>query len=469
MRTPVFWRSLFTRAVFLNALGYLLTFVLIFTFIFHYQYSLAIKRIDNELLTMALLFIEDLEAGEPTVAELDELVAKYGAIQGSERSVFHVYDEDGTLAQSKSKLDLTGNRLSIASLATRGIVYRTTDAANLHQRWVDLPISERQILQIGYDLAELKAQRAQFLKMALLTLAAMFLLGTCLGGWFMSRGLRSIKRVAHAAAIIRDGTDLNYRVPTPTGSLETDALANTFNQMLQRIQASVIQLREAMDNIAHDLKTPIMRIQASAEQKDTQEQKEAIAREVGVMKHLLENILEISATELGVRHWQIETCDLVPLLEEGCAFYTYLAEEKGQSLETHFPSKLTVTTDVRVIQRVFSNLLDNALKYSPDNSKVVLELEPGNGHFQIIVSDQGVGISEADKAKIFNRFFRAEPSRGQPGHGLGLSYCKATIEAMGGRIECHSVLGEGTRMVVTLPKVLKVCDDSPQKKRPGSS
>ena len=456
MRTPTFWRSLFTRAVFLNALGYLLTFVLIFTFIYRYQYRIALERMDSELLTMAILFIEELENEVPTKAELNELAAKYSAIQGNERSVFHVYGNNGTLALSKSNLPLPPPRPTIQDLSGKGIIYRTTKTEKHAQRWVFLPISDGQILQVGYDLDPLEARHGQFLKLAILTLFAMFVLGTSLGGWFMSRGLGSIKKIANAASEIRDGTHLDFRVPTPTGSTETDVLANTFNQMLGRIQYSVSQLREAMDNIAHDLKTPIMRIQAATEQDEPLVQKETILKEIGVMKQLLEDILEISTTELGARKWQIETCDLVPLLEEGCSFYAYLAEDRGQRLEHHLPASLPVTTDVRVIQRILSNLLDNALKYSEADSKVTVHLAHDDRWFEIRVIDEGHGISEEDRAKVFDRFFRAEPSRGEPGHGLGLSYCKATVQAMGGTIECVSKVGVGTEMRVRLPLQFKL-------------
>jgi heavy metal sensor kinase len=282
-------------------------------------------------------------------------------------------------------------------------------------------------------------------------------------GWFMARrAVSGVEAVTQTAQKITGGT-LEERVPVKARGDEIDQLAITFNQMLDRIQILVTEIKEMSDNIAHDLKSPITRIRGIAEvtlmgEKSMGEYEGMAASTIEECDRLLDMIntmLMISKTESGVNKLSREEIDLAGLVREACELFEPTAEDKKVSLSCDVPTRSHFIGDRRMIQRMLSNLLDNAIKYTPSGGTVKVSLLESNGKEVIItVRDTGVGISPIDLPRVFDRFYRCDQSRSKPGIGLGLSLARAIARAHGGEIMAMSTLNQGSIFSIILPKFL---------------
>jgi len=160
--------------------------------------------------------------------------------------------------------------------------------------------------------------------------------------------------------------------------------------------------------------------------------------------------LLISKTESGVNTFSAEEIELTALVQEACDLFSVIAEDKGVSLQCDLPEKIRLSGDTRMIQRMLSNLLDNAIKYTPSGGTVSVSLGETDDHRVISVKDTGIGISPRDLPRIFERFYRCDQSRSQEGIGLGLSLARAIARAHGGDITATSFPNQGTTFTVTL-------------------
>jgi signal transduction histidine kinase len=234
----------------------------------------------------------------------------------------------------------------------------------------------------------------------------------------------------------------------------------TFNQMLDRIQSLVAEIRQMGDDIAHDLKSPLTRIRGMAEialiTGKSQAEYEAMAasaiEECDRLLSIINTMLMISKTEAGVEKPSREKIDLADLVREACELFGTTAEDRGLSLSCHVPERCVIAGDARMIQRLLSNLLDNAIKYTSSGGRVDVSLSQIEGQgTTLTVKDTGVGIDAAELPRIFERFYRGDRSRSAPGTGLGLSLARAIARAHGGDITVRSSPREGSAFAATFP------------------
>jgi heavy metal sensor kinase len=281
-------------------------------------------------------------------------------------------------------------------------------------------------------------------------------------GWFMARrAVSGVEAVTRTAQKISGGT-LEERVPVKTKGDEIDQLAITFNQMLDRIQALLTEIKEMSDNIAHDLRSPITRIRGIAEVTLTTGKSlgeyEAMAastiEECDRLLELINTMLMISKAEAGVDHLTREEINLTEVVQEACKLFEPTAEDKGIVLSYHLPNKSRFLGDTQMIQRMLSNLLDNAIKYTPPGGSVRVSVSENDGQVVVSVKDTGIGISPRDLPHIFERFYRGDESRSQSGIGLGLSLARAIARGHGGDITTTSTPNQGSTFTITLPKSL---------------
>ena len=315
------------------------------------------------------------------------------------------------------------------------------------------------ILQVGQSMENYSRIIEAFKRIFVTTMA--LLIGLAAGvGWFMARrAVSGVEAITRTAQSISGGT-LEKRVPVKTRGDEIDQLAMTFNQMLDRIQTLVTEIKEMSDNIAHDLKSPITRIRGIAEVtltngKSMGEYESMAASTIEECDRLLDMIntmLMISKTESGVDKLLREEIDLAGLVREACELFEPTAEDKRVTLSYDVPNKSHLIGDNRMIQRMLSNLLDNAIKYTPSGGTVSVSVsENDERNIVITVKDTGIGISPSDLPRIFERFYRCDQSRSEPGIGLGLSLAKAIARAHGGDITVMSRLNQGSTFTITLP------------------
>ena len=288
------------------------------------------------------------------------------------------------------------------------------------------------------------------------------LIGLATGvGWFMARrAVSGVEAITRTARGISGGT-LEMRVPVKDRGDEIDQLALTFNQMLDRIQTLVTEIRQMGDNIAHDLKSPLTRIRGIAEitltMGESLSEYQAMAasaiEECDRLLDMINTMLMISKTKAGVDQPVRERIELAGMVRDACALFGTMAEDKGLTLVCDIPVACEILGDIRSIQRMLSNLLDNAIKYTASGGIVRVRVpECTDNSHAITVTDTGIGISAEDLPHIFERFYRCDRSRSQAGTGLGLSLARAIARAHGGDITVESRPGQGSAFTVTLPR-----------------
>ena len=315
------------------------------------------------------------------------------------------------------------------------------------------------ILQVGEAMESYSRFLDAFRGIFITTMTFLIILAAGVG-WFMARravsGVEAVTRTAQKIS----GGNLEERVPVKAKGDEIDQLATTFNQMLNRIQALLKEIKEMSDNIAHDLRSPITRIRGIAEVtlsagKSLNEYEAMAASTVEECDRLLDMIntmLLISKTEAGVDRLNREEIDLTALIRKACELFEPAAEDKGVNLACSVPNGSRLVGDTRMIQRMLSNLLDNAIKYTPSGGSVNIFLVENDGQVAVSVRDTGIGLSPSDLPRIFERFYRCDQSRSQAGIGLGLSLARAVARAHGGDITVVSTPNQGSTFTVTLQK-----------------
>ncbi|MCP5197094.1 MAG: HAMP domain-containing histidine kinase [Gammaproteobacteria bacterium] len=315
------------------------------------------------------------------------------------------------------------------------------------------------VLEIGESLENDEEFLAALLNGFFVALLAVIALGGPIG-WFMARrALRGVEEVTRTAMEIADGA-FDQRVAVRTRGDELDRLAQAFNTMLDRIQALILGMREMTDNLAHDLRSPVARIRASAEMALTSSGSgtdwEALAsdttEECDRLLEMINTTLDIAEAESGAAKLRISEVDLVAIVADACDLFQTVAEDKDIELAVDLPPQCFIQGDLQRLQRVVANLLDNALKYTLQGGRVTFHLIDEERRVHLAVIDTGVGITAEELPKIFQRFYRCDWSRSEYGNGLGLSLALAFVRAHGGDITVRSVLGEGSTFTVILPR-----------------
>jgi len=286
------------------------------------------------------------------------------------------------------------------------------------------------------------------------------LISGVLVGWLLARrAMSGVQRVTKTAGEIGGG-DLSRRVPLGKEGQEINDLVQGFNEMLERIERLVGELKSVSDNVAHDLKSPLTRIRGMAETtlsgpediKNYKEMAGAVIEESDRLVDMINTMLEIARTDSGIANLDKSRLDLNGIAREAVDLFGPLAEDRGGAIQCEMPKDpVFVSGDIRRLQRAVANVLDNAIKHSGEGGLVTLTLITEAGLAKLSITDTGPGISEADMPRVFDRFYRAEKSRTTPGSGLGLSLALAIIRAHGGDIAVKSSEGKGSEFTITLP------------------
>jgi signal transduction histidine kinase len=314
-------------------------------------------------------------------------------------------------------------------------------------------------LLVGRDLRDAAAFRRRVT--GTLAWAGLLTLGVGLaGGIFISRNmLRRVEAVSNTAARIIHG-DLGQRVKLTGSGDEFDQLATNLNAMLDQIERLMEGMRQVTDNIAHDLRTPLSRLRSRLEvtlleRPDPARYQEAMRQTIGEADHLLGTfsaLLSIAEAEAGSNRAGMGTVDLAEIAGSVAELYEPFAEEKGLTLEVDVEQAVMVRGDRHLIAQAVANLIDNAIKYTPDG-RVRLSVARGPGGARLEVADSGPGIPPDRRNAVFDRFVRLEGSRSTPGNGLGLSLVRAVARLHGGAVTLSDNGSEpGLRAVLTLPE-----------------
>lgn len=308
-------------------------------------------------------------------------------------------------------------------------------------------------LLIGRDVDDIDELEERLSDTALWIVPALLLLGIS-GGALMSRVIGArLDSISRAARAVIEG-DLSSRIPLRGANDDFDRLAATLNLMLSRLERSLEAVRRVSDSVAHELRTPVARLQAALADLHARPAPDGIAEalaEATRLQTVIDAVLRISRIEAGRHEIALRPVDLSTLLVDAVEFYQPEAESRGLSLTASIAPGLAVEGDGDLLFQGFANLLDNAVKFTPERGKVTLTASAEGGAIRVEVRDDGRGIPAEALAQITERFFRAPGANDVAGLGLGLSLVAAIAAAHRSTLEFHSDAG-GFRCEWRLPR-----------------
>ncbi|HWC97346.1 MAG TPA: ATP-binding protein [Candidatus Sulfopaludibacter sp.] len=288
------------------------------------------------------------------------------------------------------------------------------------------------------------------------------IIGSFLGWILAGRVMTPVREVAHAAQRI-SGSNLSLRIPTRQADDELDYLILTFNRMIERLEASFQQMKQFSTDVSHELRTPITAIRGQLEvalftAKTTDQYREAIfnaLQDIDRLSQIVRALLLLSQAESGQLVLQKSRLNLCEVVQDLVDQFQIPAEAAGVNLTADLPHECAAQGDRVQIERMITNLLSNALKFTPEGGRVTVRLSATPGYVEMAVEDTGRGIPREYLPHIFDRFYRVPGSGSAPGPeqglGLGLSFVAWIVKAHRGKIEVESTPGQGTRFLIKLP------------------
>ncbi|HYB96869.1 MAG TPA: HAMP domain-containing sensor histidine kinase [Vicinamibacterales bacterium] len=314
------------------------------------------------------------------------------------------------------------------------------------------------VLQVGKTSEARNQLLANFRRVLVLGAAAALLIGLA-GGLFLTRStLKPLRELRDAVRRILQTGQTDERVPVYGTEDAVDELSGLFNAMLARITTLIQGMRNALDHVAHDLRTPMTRLRVTAEAalatNDPVKYREALSdclEESERVLSMLTTLMDISEAETGTMKLNVSSVDVEKLVREVTDLYEDTAEDAGLTMTAAVPAGLVVDADRDRLRQALANLVDNAIKYTPRGGSIDISATREPRAVAIRVADSGPGISEQDLPRIFDRLYRGDQSRATRGLGLGLSLVRAYVEAQGGTINVRSKLGHGSTFEMRLP------------------
>lgn len=331
-------------------------------------------------------------------------------------------------------------------------------------RVLTMPVIEARrvigLIRVGMSQESLYQTRRRFL----LTMGAVFPLALLLaggGGWVLARrALKPVDRMTEAAHRISAEHLAERLEATGTGD-ELDRLANTLNEMLGRLDAAFVQIRQFSADASHELQTPLTILKGELEvalrsprsADEYQRILKSALEEIDRIAHLVEGLLLLARADAGVLRMDDKPVDLAHLVEEVYAQAKILADAAPIALRLGPVEPVSIHGDQERLRRLLLNLVDNGIKYTPPGGQVTLSVQRDGEWAALQVSDTGIGLTLEEQERIFQRFYRGAEtrSRGDGGAGLGLCIARSIAEAHGGRIQIKSAAGQGSTFTVLLP------------------
>jgi two-component system OmpR family sensor kinase len=387
---------------------------------------------------------------------------EFAAIPGM---LVYVLDDQGQMQVSSSSVQLPPEALAGLFQQAHQVnnpFFLTQQAGSLTLRFWAVPIRVAGSFQGAVLLASPMDTIQQSLASLLWTLLAVFLVLTppaVFGGYMLAR--RALQPIARMSTQMRriSSANLQQRVEDPRTGDELQELAYTFNGLLDRLGQAFERERQLLGDVAHELKTPLATMRAGIEvtldrpRKESEYQKtlrESLV-DVDTMTRTLQNLLDLAWVRAEDGRSEAQRISLSSLLENRVHSLQTIAQARGISIRHSIAPGLWVQAQEDKLSRALLNVLDNAVKYTPEGGSVHVTLVGAGGSARLCVEDDGSGIPTEDLPHVFERFYRGSTSRQTLGSGLGLAITQAIVQAYHGTVGIESSAGAGTTVTVTLP------------------
>ncbi len=416
-------------------------------------------QLNRQLLETARPIISDM-VSEPDAKDINRL-----DLPGE---FFELLDQNGQVLQQSKNLaaPMKLNELNLAgSRPTFGIAALDNGET---VRVALIPFqqgNQARILAVAIPTFGTNRVLDSFGGVALLLLPLSLLLTAGISALYVGRSLAPIKELTkHAALMTKRVTNRQgFWTPLPVAAPhdELGRLAQTFNHLLKGVDSAVLQLRQFVTDASHELRTPLAVLHGETElllskPRTAEEYRQSLCvfdDEFKKLTRIVEGLFTLSMADAGQLHLVREPLYINEVLEEACSLAASRARAKNISIVRDLNEELAYTGDEAFLHELFLIFLDNAIKYSPDGTRIHVTLGIRDGAIQARFQDQGIGISPEHTPLIFDRFYRAAPlnsGEAQSG-GLGLAIAQAIAVAQGGTIECNSTVGVGSTFTVNLP------------------
>lgn len=370
-----------------------------------------------------------------------------------------LYDEDGNLLYGESPIKISRSNnmayTTMGKITYKGEKYYVYDrkltGENLEGLWLRGVVSKNERINILYNTV-----RLSFWLLPVLALL------TILGGYAITRrSFLPVEQIAQSAREIGESGDLSRRLDIGPGNDELHQLADSFNNMFERLEKSFESERQFTSDASHELRTPTAVILAQAEygleladsEEEYRESLEVIKRQANLMNDMINRLLFFTRLEQGTEPVNMEEVDLSQLTADICTDQQMI-KYNNITLSADIEPDITVVTDRNLFTRMLNNLCSNAYKYGKPHGNITVSLKQSQDLATLSVADDGIGIARENLEKIWNRFYQVEPSRNQEtdggGIGLGLSMVRQIADLLGGEITVESTLGKGTVFTFSL-------------------
>jgi two-component system heavy metal sensor histidine kinase CusS len=312
-------------------------------------------------------------------------------------------------------------------------------------------------IQVAQDRSTDEQVERKFGILVLIVLSGSILASILIAIPVTRRGLRPLEEMKRSLERIGP-THLNERVAPANWPRELQPLAIAFDEMLKRLDDSFTRLSQFSADLAHELRTPIANMLGEAQvalsrDRSAAEYRETIESTIGECERLsgiVDNLLFVARADAATEPVERIRFDARAAVEKIAAFYETIAEDRHVAINCSGQGQ--ISADPTLFERAVGNLVDNALRFTPENGSIQIALAERTNDFEVAVSDNGSGVAPEHLPRVFDRFYRAEPSRGSDGAGLGLALVKSIVDLHGGTAKIQSEVGRGTTVSITFPK-----------------
>jgi signal transduction histidine kinase len=383
---------------------------------------------------------------------------------------FEVLRPDGTVLQRSRNLSSALDLKNVSPATAHPAFGRGSLADGRHVRLALIPFlqaGQPRVLVVATHTSRFGSPLENFGSVALIIFPLSLLLTAAISTFYVGKSLAPVTALTQHAALMakRVTTREGFWTPLPVSNRhdELSLLAETINQLLQRVDSSVKPLRQFVTDASHELRTPLSVLHGETQlllskPRSAEEYRKTLQEfdeEFKKLTRIVEGLFTLSVADAGQLRIAREPLYLDEVLDEACALVKSRADAKNIALVRDLKTDVPYTGDEAFLRQLFLIFLDNAIKYSSSGTSIKVRLEQNDQQvIKVHFEDQGIGISAKDLPLIFDRFYRAAPSNNGDAHqsgGLGLAIASAIVDVLGGKIECHSTPGAGSKFVVTLP------------------